>query len=253
MDYRIEELAEAAKTTIRNIRAYQERGILPPPRREGRLAWYGDAHLARLRVIGALLDRGYSIGNIAELLTTWESGSDLRDVLGLEAAITSPFTDEAPTTLTLGELATLFGSIDPIAIAHAVQVGMLVVDGAELRAPSLRLLKVGAELHRAGVPLRALLDEVAQLATDTDRIASRFVSLIERHVFDAYTDGLPPPEDTPKLTELIRRIRPMAELAVDTMLAQALERCVRAGLGQRLAREIKGKKPPAKGAKRKAS
>jgi DNA-binding transcriptional MerR regulator len=253
VDYRIEELAEAAKTTIRNIRAYQERGLLPAPRREGRLAWYGDAHLARLRVIGALLERGYSLGNIAELLTTWESGSDLRDVLGLEAAITSPFTDEAPTTLTLADLATLFGSLDPVAIAHAVKVGMLVVDGAELRAPSMRLLKVGAELHRAGVPLKALLDEVAALAADTDHIATRFVALIEKHVFDAYEGGLPPPEDTPKLTELIRRIRPMAELAVDTMLAQALERCVRAGLGQRLARGIEGKKPATKGSRRRAS
>ena len=49
-DYRIDDLARAAGTTVRNVRAYQERGLLPPPRREGRVALYGDAHLARHRV-----------------------------------------------------------------------------------------------------------------------------------------------------------------------------------------------------------
>lgn len=34
-DQRIEELAEVAETTVRNVRAYQERGLLPSPRREG--------------------------------------------------------------------------------------------------------------------------------------------------------------------------------------------------------------------------
>ena len=57
---RIDELARLAGATVRNIRVYQDRGLLAPPRRDGRVGIYTDAHLARLRLIGQLYKRGYS-------------------------------------------------------------------------------------------------------------------------------------------------------------------------------------------------
>src|SRR5699024_10415430 len=58
-----EELARTADTTVRNVRAYQDRGLLPPPERRGRSGIYSDVHLARLRIIGQLLKRGYTLAN----------------------------------------------------------------------------------------------------------------------------------------------------------------------------------------------
>src|SRR5579862_7107656 len=95
-EYRIDELARLGETTVRNIRAYQDRGLLPPPRRAGRVGLYGPAHLARLRLIGQLLRRGYGLSNIAELLGAWEGGQDLADLLGLEAALTEPWGEQSP-------------------------------------------------------------------------------------------------------------------------------------------------------------
>jgi DNA-binding transcriptional MerR regulator len=243
MNYRVEELAEAAGTTVRNVRAYQERGLLPPPRREGRIAWYGEAHLARLRMIGALLERSYSLANIGQLLETWESGSDLRDVLGLEAAITLPFTDETPQTLSFGEVAEMFGTLDPAALARAVEIGLFEIVGTEMRAPSMRLVKIGVELHRAGVPLPALLSELASLRTTLDGVAKGFVALVAEHVFGPLEEsrargGKGVTHDAKKLATFVERVRPMAEVAVDAMLAQALERQVRAQLGERFGRVL---------------
>src|SRR5204863_6803631 len=65
-EYRIDDLARAAGTTVRNVRVYQDRGLLPPPRREGRTGLYGEPHLARLRLIGQLLEKGYTFAHIAE-------------------------------------------------------------------------------------------------------------------------------------------------------------------------------------------
>ncbi len=242
MDYRIDELARAANTTVRNVRAYQERGLLPPPRREGRVGLYSESHLARLRVINALLERGYSLGNIAELLETWEAGGDLRELLGFEEAVLSPFIDEPEDTITFEELAKLFDTIDPLAIAKAVKLGLLIPGETTFRVPSMRLLRAGAELKRSGIPLNALLDELGALRSDVDRIADRFVALVQRHVFDRYGDALPPPSETAKLTDMIHRVRPLAELVVDTELAHALERHIRAGLGDRLVRLLDRKK-----------
>ena len=53
-EYRIDDLAREAGTTVRNVRVYQDRGLLPPPRREGRAGIYTDVHLGRLRLSGLL-------------------------------------------------------------------------------------------------------------------------------------------------------------------------------------------------------
>lgn len=245
MSYRIDDLARAAGTTVRNVRAYQDKGLLPAPRKEGRVAFYDEAHLARLRVIAALLERGYSTSNIAELMETWEAGGDLRELLGFEEAVTSPFIDEVETTIAVDELAKLFGTMDPLAIAKAVKLGLLIPGETSFRVPSMRLLRAGAELHRAGIPLTPLLEELGRLRKDVDRIAERFVALVGTHIFDKYGDALPAAE-AGKLAEMIRRVRPLAELVVDTELAHALERHIRGVLGERLSRLLERKKKPRK-------
>src|ERR1700744_4455356 len=78
-EYRIEDLARLAGTTTRNIRVYRDRGLLPPPSRVGRIALYNDTHLTRLRLITSMLDRGYNIAHVREMLSAWEEGKDLGD------------------------------------------------------------------------------------------------------------------------------------------------------------------------------
>ena len=228
-EFRIDELAREAGTTVRNVRAYQDRGLLPPPRRQGRVGIYTDAHLARLRLIGQLLERGYTLANIDELVSAWERGQDVGQLLGLEAALVGPWSDEVATSITLNELNELFGE-DAEALREAVGLGLLEPTDDGFRVPSPRLLHAGAELVAAGIPLEAVLKHARQLARDTDRIAGRFVELVAAHVFEPYGDRPFPAKDVPRLTELLRRLRPLAETTVDAYLARAMER--------RMAREL---------------
>jgi DNA-binding transcriptional MerR regulator len=223
-EYRIDELAREAGTTVRNVRAYQDRGLLPPPRRSGRVGLYTDAHLARLRLIGHLLERGYTLGNIAELVSAWERGQDIGELLGLEAELVQPWSDEQAGSISFDELTELFGD-DPDALQEAVKLGLLEpTDGGEhFRVPSPRLLHAGAELVAAGIPLEAVLNHARQLARDTDRIAARFVQLVVANVFEPYGDQPFPAKDVPRLAELLRRLRPLAETTVDAYLARAME------------------------------
>lgn len=80
----IEELARVSGVTTRTIRAHQSAGLVPPPSLDGRVGRYGDDHLSRLRAIRALQRRGYSLAAIRDLMTAWERGRSLGDVLGLE-------------------------------------------------------------------------------------------------------------------------------------------------------------------------
>ena len=230
-EFRIDELAREAGTTVRNVRAYQDRGLLPPPRRSGRVGLYTDAHLARLRLIGHLLERGYTLGNIAELVSAWERGQDIGELLGLEAALVQPWSDEQAGSITFEELTALFGD-DPEALREAVKLGLLEPEegGDRFGVPSPRLLHAGAELIAAGIPLDAVLNHARQLARDTDRIAARFVELVAANVFEPYGDRPFPKADVPRLAELLRRLRPLAQTTVDAYLARAME--------QRMAKEL---------------
>lgn len=113
-EYRLEGLAQASGATVRTIRAYQDRGLLPRPERRGRANVYGDAHLARLRQIADLLDRGYSLASVKELLEAWNTGRGLGGVLGLVAEVHGPRTDM--------ELRAQVEHIAPFVNAEAVSV-----------------------------------------------------------------------------------------------------------------------------------
>lgn len=242
--YRIDELARAAGTTVRNVRAYQDRGLIPAPRRVGRVGFYADAHLARLRLIGSLLDRGYTLANIAELLAAWERGQDIGALLGFETALAAPWAAEDLPTMTADDLARMLGvggggseggGLDTALVEQAVALGLLERDGDRFRVANPSALEVGALLLRAGVPLRAILDAAAGLRDDVDRLARRFVDLVDSHVFEPRGEP-PPPEDVPGLAALVDRLRPLTTQVVETELARAMERHIRRRFGEHLER-----------------
>lgn len=236
-ELRIDELARASGVTVRNIRAYQDRGLLPAPRREGRVVWYGEGHRARLDLITSLLERGFSLANIGELLDGWSDGRNLGDLLGLGRHLTKPFSDEVPDEGTPEEIAERYGlPFDDLeAAGDALLLGLIELDGDRLRVPSPRLLRAGLELHQAGVPLPELFAELRRLRADIEAIAARFVRLVVAHVFEPHLrDGVPIEGRVPELAEKLTRIRPLATTVVDAELARALQARADAELGARL-------------------
>jgi DNA-binding transcriptional MerR regulator len=233
-EYRIGELAKAAGIPVRTLRYYQERKLLPPPRREGRIGLFSEDHLARLRMIGNLLERGHTLEGIKELLSAWEQGHDIAAVLGVEKAITAPWSTETPVTMTMAELAALFpGEVDEVdeAIERAVRAGTLQVEGDRVTHWSRRQLEATVTLVRAGVPLSEVLAVGRQLQESMDELAAVFVRLIGTHVVDRLAE-----RDLAGLTEVLGRLRPGAQVAVEAGFARAMDRQVRAEIDRVLGR-----------------
>ncbi len=206
-EYRMEELAEEAGITVRTLRFYRERGLIPPPRREGRIAWYDDHHLARLRTITGLLERGHTLNGIADLAATFDSGRDVAEVLGLGEP-----TEETPVRLTPEQLADYFeGEVTPENLATALDLGYLATDGDEIVHISRRLLEVSAELVREGVPLSTVLSSGRRVREHADALAEIFVRVLHAHT---------------KETEPAQ-LRPLARAVVDAELSMALDRRLR--------------------------
>ncbi|GAB2575423.1 hypothetical protein GCM10027168_05460 [Streptomyces capparidis] len=223
-EYRIEDLARETGTTVRNIRAYQDRGLLPKPARRGRSNVYDETHLARLRQIAGLLERGYTLASIRELLEAWDSGRGLSGVLDLLAEVEGPWSDETPDRLTREQLVETFdGAEDEDAIAEAVALGVLEPDGDDaFLVPSPQLLSVAAELHAAGVPLAAISGHLRELRAQVEHIARRFLEFTTEYVFQRYLDHPPSDADAAQAADLVRRLRPLARQSVDAELARAM-------------------------------
>ncbi|MHC6627896.1 MerR family transcriptional regulator [Streptomyces globosus] len=214
-EYRTEELAEAAGIPVRTLRFYRERKLLPPPRREGRIAWYDDHHLARLRTIAALLERGHTLGGIAELTAAFERG---RDVGQLGELLGIGWSEETPVRLTPEALADYFeGEVTPENLAASLDLGYVATDGDEIVHVSRRLLDVSSALVREGVPLAAVLETGRRVRGHADALAALFAGLVAEHL----------PDDP----EAVTRLRPLAKSVVEAELSMAMDR-LRAAAGQ---------------------
>ena len=229
-ELRIDDLARAAGTTVRNVRSYQDRGLLPPAVRRGRANVYEQAHLERLRLIAQLLDRGHTLAGIKELLDAWESGTGLGGVLGLVAEVTGPWRDVEPARLGRAAMVERFHGVEDLAaITDAVRLGVLVpvpegagAEAQEFQVPSPDLLDVAVELHALGVPLPAVTAHLEELRGDIGRLARRFVEFSAVHIFVRYAGHQLTDAEAAEAVGTVRRLRPLARTAVDAELARAM-------------------------------
>ncbi|MGW7490535.1 MerR family transcriptional regulator [Streptomyces sp. NPDC054786] len=235
-EFRMADLAREAGITVRTLRFYRERKLIPPPRREGRIAWYNEHHLARLRTIGALLERGHTLGGIAELLSAFDTGRDVGELLGLENPLVAPWSEETPVRLTPEELADHFSEdITAENLTASLDIGYLAVDGDEFVHISRRLLDASTELVNRGIPLAAVLEAGRQVRAHADALADIFTTLIRTHVLADVlarsSAGEPPgPHEVDHIAETIEKLRPLSKGVVEAELSMAVDRRVRTEL-----------------------
>jgi DNA-binding transcriptional MerR regulator len=234
----IEELASRAGTATTTVRMYQSKGLLPPPERRGRIGYYGEGHLARLRLIAQLQEQGFSLASIKRLIEAWESGRGLDDILGLETQVAAAWAPETPVRLKLAQFRRLFAGqpITPAVIKRAVRMRLIGFDGLAVTVKSPKLLEIGLELIRAGVPVTEALDELEALQAAADSIAQRFTRVFERNMWEPFVAaGLPSGQVRP-LTDSLQRLSALAESVVDAVLRDALRRQAGEFLAQQAAR-----------------
>ena len=133
------------------IFAYQDRGLLPPPKILGRTGWYSEEHLVRLKLISGMLDRGYTFATISELARrpSWDES-------GTGAAGTPKsgrFRNfKRAATITITELRNSLGASDRT-IALSQKLGLLTKDGAHYAIRNPEVLEGAEVLVKSGIEL----------------------------------------------------------------------------------------------------
>ena len=157
-DLTVDELAARVGLTVRNVRAYSARGLLPPPRMVGRTGHYGRQHVARLLLVREMLAEGYTLAMIERTVTAAPPrGSSV--TLALHRALLAPWLPPEPEVTTGADLAARAGvPEDPAVVDSLVALGLVErVDETHLRVLDPALLTAGIQVLALGVPVRALV------------------------------------------------------------------------------------------------
>ena len=176
-DYRVEELAEAGGVSVDVVRSYQSKGLLPPPRHQGRVALYGPRHLERLRTIRDLKARGHSLRAIASLI-----GGREGETRSLFADAVSAGEEEPLSLVELAERTRV-----PPALLRSLEGSGLLrprrgPGDRPYTAADARAVRMLLSLLGGGLPLEELM-QVADIQLETiDRVAGGAVELFLRYV-----------------------------------------------------------------------
>src|SRR5215210_750529 len=208
-EHTIDELARETGMTVRNIRAHQSRGLLPPPEVRARTGYYGPEHVARLRLIQELQGNGYNLAAIKDLVNR-TSGSS-QEALEFARALLAPFEEERPEVIDAAELAERFRDADPKLRTRAEKLGIVVPLGeGRFEIPSPTLLRAGETLMELGIPLDKALDVIESVARHADSVSHTFVKLFLDRVWKPFDKAGQPDTDWPAVLVALEQLRPLA-------------------------------------------
>jgi DNA-binding transcriptional MerR regulator len=235
----VEQLAQETGMSVRNIRNHQSRGLLPPPDVKGRTGYYGEEHIARLRLVQELQTEGFKLDVIQRLIA--DGGADR--FVGLRRVIQAPFETESPEVLTVEQLAERFGPTDERMLAKAEKLRLLVPLGdGRYEAPSPTLLRAAEEVTERGIPLPAALSAIAKVQRSCKAASHAFVELFLNELWEPFEKAGHPDERWSEIAETIDRIRPIASEALLATFRQTMAREVEAAFGKVLERQARGRK-----------
>ena len=213
----IGELARRTGMTIRNIRAHQTRGLLPPPEVHGRTGYYNEDHVARIELTREMQAEGLNLEAIRLVLEGSEGSS--REMVDFARAIRAPFEDETPEIFDAAELAASWrvDDVDPKLLRRTEKLGILrELPEGKIEVISPRLQHAGTALVELGVPPQAAVKTAEELRRCSERVARTFVELFVREIWEPFDKAGRPDEDWPKVREALDRMRPLAS---DALLA----------------------------------
>jgi DNA-binding transcriptional MerR regulator len=219
----IGELARRTGMTIRNIRAHQTRGLLPPPEVHGRTGYYDEDHVARIELTREMQAEGLNLEAIRRVLESSEGSS--REMVDFARAVRAPFEDETPEIFDEEELAAAWRveRFDPKLLRQAEKLGILrqLPDG-KIEVISPRLQSAGTALVELGVSPQAAIETAAALRRHSEGVAKVFVELFVKEIWEPFDKAGRPEEDWPKVREALDRMRPLASDALLAMFQMTM-------------------------------
>ena len=247
----IDELAQRVGMTARNVRAYQSRGLIPPPDLKGRTGYYSGEHVVRLELIRDLQSEGFNLESIRRILERAPAGT-VGQVLDFTRAAAASFEDEEPEVVDGAILAKEWGDeLTPELIRRIERHGFVRPLGDnlwEVRSP--RLQRAAKELTDLGVPFETGVEVMVTLKRHSEAIAKTYVELFLDHIWRPFVAAGEPADEFPRVREALDQLRPAAGEALLAVFQVTMTDAVEKAIEREVLK--RGEGPEAAGAHRRA-
>lgn len=238
----IDQLAASVGMTVRNVRAYAGRGLISPPRLVGRTGYYGEEHVNRLQLIRDLLDRGYTLAAVEQVIKR-QSAATAGHALDLLNTLEEPLGQaEEPEEMSVDALLRLAGVEEETGfLDRLVEMGLLErVDEERVRLMRPFVVRAGAKAMALGFDRGAVLALLPLLGEHLHVIAQRFVDEFRAQIWKPFAEGGFPEERWPAMLDSIRTLLPVASQAVLAVFRDELNNVIDEALGEELGRLADG-------------
>jgi DNA-binding transcriptional MerR regulator len=237
-DLTIDQLAARVGMTVRNVRAYSSRGLIPPPRLVGRTGYYGEHHVRRLHLVRDLIERGYTLSAVERAMADNFVTPDAH-VLDLISVLSDPLGEAQEPELmhldALGHLANIEVDREHGLLDLLQDRGLLErVDDDTVRLLKPALVRAGAQAMALGVSrevIARLLDEILE---GTDLLAAHFVGAARDDVWRPFRDAGMPEERWPEILHAFQALLPIASQVVVAAFRDRLAHAIEQTLGEEL-------------------
>jgi DNA-binding transcriptional MerR regulator len=228
----IHELAERTGMTVRNIRAHQTRGLLPPPVVRGRTGYYNEDHVKRISLTREMQAEGLNLEAIRRVL---EAGDDsAAKIFDFTRAVRASVQDEAPEIVDAEELLgpwsdTFDEEKEAELMKRAEALGALrTLPDGRIEAISPRMFRGAIALAELGVGREGAMATAEKVRAEVDAITQAFVDLFSQEIWQPFVRAGRPEAEWPKVREALARLQPLAAEALlatfQIAMAEALEK-----------------------------
>ncbi|MFB6781256.1 MerR family transcriptional regulator [Streptomyces sp. NPDC056352] len=228
----VDELAARAGVTVRTVRFYGTRGLLPPPvigpRRVGH---YGHEHLSRLALIEELQHQGMTLAAIERYLEQLPPDLSAHD-LAIHRALVASWAPDSAEHTTRAELerragrALTEGDIDRLAAMGVLERAEAAAAGSYRVDPGL--LRLGVELLDVPIAHETILAARTVLLEHTRSAAHELTRLFRDEVWNPYRERESDPEHVAAMKSLSAHMQPMVLQALVTAFQRSLKEELRA-------------------------
>ncbi len=221
----VEQLATRVGMSVRTVRFYAGRGLIPPPRREGRNGYYGPDHLARLELVRELQAHGFTLSAIEGYLENIPESASPEQV-ALHRTLLAPWTTDLPETIKRSELEARTGrslSDDDLELLVAIGVVEPTPDDDVFQVAPAHVA-VGVQFLETAMPLdvalaaRKIFDEAGK------KVAHDMTEIFRTLWWPALRESGRSAED---ITALVERFKPLTIQALVTAYEAAVDEAKR--------------------------
>lgn len=227
----IDQLAARTGITVRNIRFYAGRGLLPSPRLRGRTGLYGPDHLARLELVSELSALGFTLAAIEAQLDRLPRSASPGE-LALHRALLTPWVPEQLEEVDHAELERRAGRplrADELDALEGLGVIRRVDGMTQLRGPGT--LGEGLAVLDSGLPTEVWMRAHRIVEKHTTALAEDLMTLFQDEVLQPFRDRGRPDAERAQLTALLTQLKPITVRGVVTAFGRAVNRTIRERLG----------------------